>query len=578
MKNVILPIIFVLCVFELVNTKNINSQEEKEAKIILLADSNIFLKPHDVLPDNVNTAPLLVPLPPKPYELLLFTNVNISNDPAPQNEPSVKISRKDPTRVVAAWRDFRLGVDPNAIRRVAYSYSTDAGETWAVPVLLDSTFIPNGYTKNSDPAVATDTDGVFYISTIALSSNNQIIAVYKSTDGGVTFPSAVSATTVISDKEYITCDFTPGSPYNNTLYMCWTGYTPTLTVIMCTRSTNHGVTWLPSANVSTASYPGQGSDIAVGMNGDVYVVWFGFPPNFIQWFSKSTDGGMTFSTPMNIAEGPDPVIPFAISNVWSCPSIATDISNGPGFGNIYVTWCDARNGDADVFLIRSTNRGSNWSAPVRVNNDGIGNGKLQCYPWIAVDDSGRISIVFYDSRNTPSDSIIEAWLATSTDGGQTFVNSLLSTVQSPTNTPGPNVRFGEYIGIDFWKNHIVSVWTDERAGGYNQEIYTAIVNGIPIGGIPPIVKNVPDEYKLLQNYPNPFNPTTKIKFNIPKQSFTKLTIFDILGREVTTLVNEQLKPGSYEVEWNGSNFASGVYFYKLTAGDFSETKKLILMK
>lgn len=582
MKNVIL-LIFVICALVLVTSKNIYSQEN-EVKVIFPADSNNFYKPHDVLPNNINTTPLLLPLPPKPYESLLFTNVDISNNSAPQNEPSVKISRKDPNRVVAAWRDFRFGVDPNAIRRVAYSYSTDAGVTWAVPVVLDSMLIPNGYTKNSDPSVATDTDGVFYISTIALSSNNQIIAVYKSTDGGVTFPSAVSATTVFSDKEYITCDFAPGSPHNNTLYMCWTGYNPQ-TIIMCTRSTDHGVTWLPSVSVSASNSTVQAPDIAIGMNGDVYIVWFEFPPNFRQWFSKSTDGGITFSAPMILAEGPDPAIPFALSNTWSCPSIATDISNGPRFGNIYVTWCDARNGDADVFLISSTNRGSNWSAPLRVNNDGIGNGKLQCYPWIAVDDSGRISIVYYDSRNTPSNSIIEAWLATSTDGGQTVVNSLLSTMQSPTNTPGTNVRFGEYIGIDFWKNHIVSVWTDERAGGFDQEIYTAVVNGIPIG-VPPLAKSVPAEYKLFQNYPNPFNPTTEINYQLPSTNYVSLAIYDLLGREVEVLVNERQQPGEYQVTWDATNYASGIYFYKLivtagagsSTGDFSETKKMLLLK
>ncbi|MEZ4690653.1 MAG: sialidase family protein [Ignavibacteria bacterium] len=110
-------------------------------------------------------------------------------------------------------------------------------------------------------------------------------------------------------------------------------------------------------------------------------------------FDKSTNGGITFGTDKNIAQGTPPDIPISSSGV-TFPSIAADITNGPNSGNVYVAFCDSRNGDPDVFLTRSTNRGVNWSAPVRVNNDPVGNGKLQCWPWIAVDENGNIAITF----------------------------------------------------------------------------------------------------------------------------------------------------------------------------------------
>ena len=97
-------------------------------------------------------------------------------------------------------------------------------------------------------------------------------------------------------------------------------------------------------------------------------------------------------------------------------------------------------------------------------------------------------------------------------------------------------------------------------------------------GLNPVGCDIPKEYKLYNNYPNPFNSVTKIKIDIPEISFTKLVIYDILGREVAILVNEKLSPGTYEVEWDASNYPSGVYFYKLTAGDFTQTKKLVLLK
>lgn len=89
---------------------------------------------------------------------------------------------------------------------------------------------------------------------------------------------------------------------------------------------------------------------------------------------------------------------------------------------------------------------------------------------------------------------------------------------------------------------------------------------------------IPKEFALSQNYPNPFNPSATINFDIPKLSVVKLSIYDITGREIAVLVNEQLQPGSYNYKFDGSNFASGVYFYRLKAGDFVQVRKMVLIK
>jgi hypothetical protein len=98
---------------------------------------------------------------------------------------------------------------------------------------------------------------------------------------------------------------------------------------------------------------------------------------------------------------------------------------------------------------------------------------------------------------------------------------------------------------------------------------------------------VPKKFSLEQNYPNPFNPVTKIKFDVPASNLTlseakglyvRLVVYDFLGREISTLVNGHLAPGTYEVEWDATNYPSGVYFYKLTASDYNETKKMVLVK
>jgi len=90
--------------------------------------------------------------------------------------------------------------------------------------------------------------------------------------------------------------------------------------------------------------------------------------------------------------------------------------------------------------------------------------------------------------------------------------------------------------------------------------------------------NLPQEFKLKQNYPNPFNPSTVISWQLPVRSFVSLIIYDLLGREIAHIVNEEMQPGVYEVKFNGSEFSSGIYYYKLQAGNFVKTKKMTFIK
>ncbi len=92
------------------------------------------------------------------------------------------------------------------------------------------------------------------------------------------------------------------------------------------------------------------------------------------------------------------------------------------------------------------------------------------------------------------------------------------------------------------------------------------------------IGHIPQQYKLYQNYPNPFNPSTKIRFEIPKSENVKIEIFDEIGRSLGTIVNFNFRAGSYEFTWDGSNYSSGLYFYRIIAGDFIQTNKMILMK
>jgi len=120
-----------------------------------------------------------------------------------------------------------------------------------------------------------------------------------------------------------------------------------------------------------------------------------------------------------------------------------------------------------------------------------------------------------------------------------------------------------------------------EGGGRDIRLNGCIINGIQYGnilGINYINSEIPDRFSLSQNYPNPFNPITKLKFQIPKSGLVKLIVFDVLGKEVQVLVNQHLSPGTYEVDFDGSNLPSGVYYYKIETEEFAETKKMVLLK
>jgi hypothetical protein len=121
-----------------------------------------------------------------------------------------------------------------------------------------------------------------------------------------------------------------------------------------------------------------------------------------------------------------------------------------------------------------------------------------------------------------------------------------------------------------WTNGTVDRSYNIQANGR----YTAL-EGSGVIGITPIGTQIPNAYALQQNYPNPFNPSTKIKFSVP---VSVMEVYDVLGSQVSVLVNETVKAGSYEIDFNASGLSSGIYFYKLSAGNFIQTRKMILVK
>ena len=153
---------------------------------------------------------------------------------------------------------------------------------------------------------------------------------------------------------------------------------------------------------------------------------------------------------------------------------------------------------------------------------------------------------------------------------------VMSTVNTTTSfTPTANQWATKVLPMPVGTNKVRFI----AKSAFGNNLYIDDITSGTITGIgTPVSLNVPQKYELSQNYPNQFNPTTKINFDIPKSGIVSLKIYDLTGREITQLVSGNVTAGSYSVDFNASNFASGVYFYKLEASDFVQTKRMVLVK
>ena len=134
--------------------------------------------------------------------------------------------------------------------------------------------------------------------------------------------------------------------------------------------------------------------------------------------------------------------------------------------------------------------------------------------------------------------------------------------------PSVDIKESINLAVTCEKNNFEAIWVADEIW-YNDR-----PDGLEISDEAPIATR----FELGQNYPNPFNPTTHIRFNIPETASTKLTVFNVMGEEVATLVNGVMQAGGHTVSWNASSMPTGVYFYQLESANFSQTKKLLLVK
>ncbi len=205
-----------------------------------------------------------------------------------------------------------------------------------------------------------------------------------------------------------------------------------------------------------------------------------------------------------------------------------------------------------------------WGTVVNVSNqaNNESRARLNCQ-----DRQGAYRMAFISSGTRDSVIYISGFTMATLTGRQVVNQSATSGASTSTSpdVAGFRVSAGAYGG-----GVVFSLLGP-------QDLYYDASNITPTG-ISQNETEIPAAFSLSQNYPNPFNPTTNINFSIPKSGFVKLVVFDMLGREVATIVNKEMTAGSYVADFNASTLSSGIYFYRLTSGSFADTKKMILVK
>ena len=456
-----------------------------------------------------------------------------------------------------------------------YYYSTDGGYTWQNEVLT-STFGVGG-----DPCVLADVDGYYYFHLVP--DLSRVVCQKTSSLGGIWSNGSYTGIngTKDNDKEWAVID-----QDNGNVYVAWAQFDnhgsldpQDSSEIQLSRSTDSGITWSTpvivsdrKGNAQAGNYSDHAPMPAVGPDNELYVTWMG-PEGLM--FDKSTDGGLTWlENDINVSGFHINWLVFNVPGVPIVPGfpiINCDLSSSVYNGNIYICWTDQRSGyyDTDVWIVKSTDSGINWSSPIRVNDDPPG--KHQFFAWMTIDQTnGNLYFVFYDRRNY-STLQTDVFMAVSKDGGDSFTNFKVS--ESPF-TPSQYNYLGHYIGVSAHNNIVRPVWT--RIDNNYPSLWTAIVDSVTT--VDNSYQGALSKFELYQNYPNPFNPATTIKYQIPELSFVTLKVYDVLGNEIATLVNEEKSTGNYEVEFDGTGLSSGNYFYQLKADNFVETKRMVLLK
>jgi hypothetical protein len=402
-----------------------------------------------------------------------------------RNSPTIVRNPRRSDNLVATYRMDRPGYS------AFLSYSDNGGRSWEQTVLPLAPDVPTCAAQSSPgaqcpfaPDAAFGPDGTLYVLYVALrdaGNDPGSLWLSTSTDGGRTLALPAKVSGPLAFQARLAVD--PKGP----VYVTWlqafgTGnlsFTEPVPYVVAVRSDDKGRTFSPQIRVSDPARPRIGGPSpVVDTKGRLHVLYTDYKENrrdfsalpgppaelpFALVLTTSADGGRTFGKNTEIESNEIALRRFLIY-LPEFPQIAA----GPG-DNLYVTWADGRSGDEDVLLRHSRDGGATWADAVKVNDNPASDGTAQFLPKVDVASDGRVSVVFLDGRNDRAKRMLDAYLATSTDGGKSFRNVRLPE-QSFDSTVGPTfgadygTDFGTKLGLTSGGGKVDAAWTDTHLG------------------------------------------------------------------------------------------------------------------
>ena len=404
----------------------------------------------------------------------------------PVNEDPIAANPNNSSQWTTGGNDYNCG------SLQGFFATSDNGTTFSRNCLG----ILSGKVGAGDPIIGYDSSNNLYVGGIDTNSSfttGQIV-IAQSTNGGVSFPAphvAVSSTFSggLTDKPWMEIDNNAGSPFQGSIYISLTDFSSSSSSqITVSHSTDGGATF-KTVKVGTAEVipaVNQFTDLAVGKDGTVYLSFIDCPGTGTTgdcggtstkiMFSKSTDGGNTWSTPTvatTTTLAPDSCgayygcLPNTFERVSDIPAIAVDNSSGASSGKLYIAFYNWTGTFMSVRVISSADGGTTWGAQRAVSPSVTHD---QFFPWINVSSNGLIGVTFLDRRNDPSNLKYQAFVAISKDGS-TFRNIKLATVSSNPNNDGFGGGFmGDYTGNVWIGKSILASWMDTRSGVSQDEV------------------------------------------------------------------------------------------------------------
>jgi hypothetical protein len=482
-----------------------------------------------------------------------------------------------------------------------FSYSTNGGGTFT-----DGGTLPNSVGGDAgDPVLARDeTTGRIYLSTLGFSVGT--VQVFRSDTNGTTWLTAVNGTPggLSEDKPWLTVDNFPG-PGNGNVYLVSRTFGP-IDGIRCYRSTDQGATFGPSTGVFVW-YRQNGAFVLVAPDHTVYVFWreeVTEPLSQSIQMAKSTDFGVSFSLEQAVVWGLTGIgingdlgltgqrqgsMTFNAFRTESWPHAAVN----PISGHLYVTYNDNPAGadKADVYLTMSTNGGTTWSSPVRINDDATTTD--QWMPTIAVTpDGSQIGIFYYSRQDDIADNNLFRYRARIgnisgsivTFGPSIPISDTPSLPEFGRDSMINSVYMGDYNTACATPDGVFHlVWADNRddlPGGAPRKdpnvYYDKIVpgvTGVPEGSSPLAVR-------FDSAAPNPFQGMTMLAFDQTSEADVTLAVYSPTGALLKTIARGHWPAGRHQVAWSGDGtggrpLAAGVYFIRITAGNHTALRKVV---